>query len=176
MDIASSPQQQHPQQQHHGYEEDSGDGGGGGGGAAVAAAAAAAAAVSLLQENCSLNNPFDPAASTATTTTSAATTTTSYNHGSCNPHGIDNILNRGSSIPGASSNLPSSYGLSDPPTGATPPGSTTTATTAGTQLGRPPSAYWPGIQGLISNPSLWRERVYLHGKTATEAIRFEARI
>ncbi len=45
---------------------------------------------------------------------------------------------------------------------STTPYSTTTATSPSS------TSCWPGIQGLIANPALWRERVYLHGTVIKE--------
>ena len=96
-----------------------------------------------------------------------------------NPHGIDSILNRRtaaglpplspSCLPSTSSaadtsNLSSTmsrFGLSNPYLGQ--------SLTSGGKFQdlvsqRAAAIYWPGIQGLMSNPTVWRDRFVLNSK------------
>ena len=106
----------------------------------------------------------------------------SMNYGHCNPHGIDTILNRRTAAAAqAALNSLSTAAVSSCNNSAssntenTTPASTVNpyfkledfqaAAQAAAQVAqqqRPNSAasnlYWPGIQGLISNPNLWRDR------------------
>ena len=104
------------------------------------------------------------------------------NYGQCNPHGIDTILNRRTAA-AALNTLTSSNSNSSPPnsTSSTTNNSTSNNTSSATPSVNPyfkledlhqaaaaaaqianqrqnSNLYWPGIQGLISNPHIWRER------------------
>ena len=107
------------------------------------------------------------------------------NYGQCNPHGIDTILNRRSAAQAALNTLTSSNSNSSPPNSTSNGSSTTSgnntapsvnpyfkledlhqAAAAAAQIANQrqnSNLYWPGIQGLISNPHIWRER--FNGKT-----------
>ena len=104
------------------------------------------------------------------------------NYGHCNPHGIDTILNRRTAAAAAALNSLTSNSSSSPPHVTTSSVTNTTdSNSAATvnpyfkledlhqaaaqaaaqvaQRGQPnASLYWPGIQGLISNPHIWRDR------------------
>ena len=119
--------------------------------------------------------------------------TGTVNYGQCNPHGIDTILNRRSAAQAALNTLTSSNSNSSPPNSTSENGSSGTTNTSSNNGSNPAPAsvnpyfkledlhqaaaaaaqianqrqnsnlYWPGIQGLISNPHIWRER--FNGKT-----------
>ena len=112
--------------------------------------------------------------------------TSSLGYGHCNPHGIDTILNRRSaaaaaaltSLTAAASTNTNSIATSTHNTTSSPPNSNSAsspavnpyfkledlhqAAAAAAQVAqqRQPNTnlYWPGIQGLIANPNLWRDR------------------
>ena len=113
--------------------------------------------------------------------------TTPLGYGHCNPHGIDTILNRRSaaaaaaltSLTAAASTNTNSIATSTHNTTSSPPNSNSASSPAvnpyfkledlhqaaaaaaqvAQQRGQPnTNLYWPGIQGLIANPNLWRDR------------------
>jgi len=136
--------------------------------AAVAAAAAAAATTvdtSLIRTTPPItmgtytSSPFAEATNMGTT---------------CNPHGIDNILNKRDDQPGQGSSVDTSeksVRLSDGEVGSrvaeesvslsTLPDATTASEESHKQHVQ--ASCWPGFQGIITNPTLWRDRAYLHG-------------
>ena len=81
---------------------------------------------------------------------------------SYNPHGIDSILNRRSVF-----HTPSNS-ATYPVTNTNPSQSNDITSKTGAAVGnnRSSALYWPGIQGLLTNPNLWRERapsgIYTH--------------
>ena len=95
-----------------------------------------------------------------------------------NPHGIDSILNRrtaaglpplspsclpstSSSADTALSSTISRFGLSNPYLGQS---LTTGGKFQDLVSQRAAAIYWPGIQGLMSNPTVWRDRFVLNSK------------
>ena len=106
--------------------------------------------------------------------------TGTVNYGQCNPHGIDTILSRRTAAQAALNTLTSSNSNSSPPNSTSNGSSTTSgnntapsvnpyfkledlhqAAAAAAQIANQrqnSNLYWPGIQGLISNPHIWRER------------------
>ena len=118
-------------------------------------------------------------------------------YGACNPHGIDTILSRrrtpNTSVPEA--NSPDSMESSDATSFTSRLSSSLQSNpyfnaSALSQLGSSckledlqaaaaqaaaagnsrASLYWPGIQGLISNPNVWRERLALNSKSSIERV------
>ena len=106
--------------------------------------------------------------------------TGTVNYGQCNPHGIDTILNRRTAA-AALNTLTSSNSNSSPPNSTSSSTNNCTssnstapsvnpyfkledlhqAAAAAAQIANQrqnSNLYWPGIQGLISNPHIWRER------------------
>ena len=120
-------------------------------------------------KHCHFQSVHSPLSSIGTSTTASG-----------NPHGIDHILNRpsqtlgaamvaASAVVGASAAAAGAVGL-----GRLPPGmGMSMSHMAGTawmgalgkqlELGRP-ALYWPGLQGLVGNPNLWRDRGNHSGK------------
>ena len=113
------------------------------------------------------------------TSSSSSTSLTSTSSNVVNPHGIDSILNRRtaaglpplspSCLPATSSsadtNLSSTmsrFGLSNPYLGQS---ITTGGKFQDLVSQRAAAIYWPGIQGLMSNPTVWRDRFVLNSKS-----------
>ena len=105
-------------------------------------------------------------------------TPTSSSTNVVNPHGIDNILNRRtaaglpplspSCLPSSSSSVDtnlsttmSRFGLSNPYLGQS---LTTGGKFQDLVSQRAAAIYWPGIQGLMSNPTVWRDRFVLNSE------------
>jgi len=94
---------------------------------------------------------------------SAGTTTTNP----VNPHGIDNILNsrsRSLTLPTTSASMAENlssmrFGLPNP---YLSPGLAQASKLGELTPHQRAALYWPGIQGLISNPSVWRDRFVLN--------------
>jgi len=83
-----------------------------------------------------------------------------------NPHGIDNILNRSRSLtlPTTSASMAENlssmrFGLPNP---YLSPGLAQASKLGELTPHQRAALYWPGIQGLISNPSVWRDRFVLN--------------
>lgn len=96
-----------------------------------------------------------------------------------NPHGIDHILSRPSQVTAGPLHFPHSLGFTQNSLGMAS-NSSQGASNSGLRgfniaaaffhhhaanskppvdLGRGPGLYWPGIQGLVSNPMQWRDRL-----------------
>ena len=102
---------------------------------------------------------------------------TSPAYGTCNPHGIDTILNRRRS-PSSNTPVPEQRQPSLQPYFNAHQLSqlTSAAAAAGTKLEDLQAAaaahaattraslYWPGLQGLMNNPNVWRDRLALNSK------------
>ncbi|CAL8081965.1 unnamed protein product [Orchesella dallaii] len=119
---------------------------------------------SMAAAQCLKNASFHgiPPNSIHQSTASSATTTTA----SGTPHGIDHILSRPSQTLGAAM-VAASAAAAGAAAGLTrlPPGmGMSMAPSAwmgaiGKQLELARPIYWPGLQSLVTNPNLWRERV-----------------
>ena len=129
--------------------------------------------------------------------------TTAGGYGSCNPHGIDTILNRSNrgggsspSSPHSPSSPPQSSVLSDsssrlscfnalgtPQSAACGPQSAVAAAVQMQQqqqqqvaackleeMQQRQNLYWPGIQGLLTNPTFWRDRSHFTGRHQAELL------
>ena len=109
---------------------------------------------------------------------SSSLTPTSTSTSVVNPHGIDSILNRRtaaglpplspSCLPSSSSSMDtnlsttmSRFGLSNPYLGQS---LTTGGKFQDLVSQRAAAIYWPGIQGLMSNPTVWRDRFVLNSE------------
>ena len=93
----------------------------------------------------------------------------------CNPHGIDNILNKRDEQLGQRSlvDRPEKFAkLSDVEVGSRVGEETVSlsslpnASIASEDTPKQPvqASCWPGFQGIITNSTLWRDRAYLHGE------------
>lgn len=84
------------------------------------------------------------------------------------PHNIENILNRPNPLVTTSTGL-CGVGQMGTMSGLTRLGSSMSLYSglAGkmADLARPPTVYWPGVQGMLQNPLFWRERIQAsHGE------------
>ena len=132
-----------------------------------AAAVAAAAAAVATTDNTSTpqttmvtyrSSPFAETANTGTT---------------CNPHGIDNILNKRGDLPAKTSSVDPSVKLarlSDDEVVSKIGEEAVSLSSLPDAISEDPhkqhvqTSCWPGFQGIITNPTLWRDRAYLQGK------------
>ena len=99
------------------------------------------------------------------------TTGTTPSSNPINPHGIDSILNKRTamsmSMPTSSTSVAeglstmSRFGLSNPYLNQSLAGAGKLSELTPHQRA---ALYWPGIQGLISNPAVWRDRFVLNSK------------
>lgn len=131
-----------------------------------AAAVAAAAAAVATTDNTSTpqttmvtyrSSPFAETANTGTT---------------CNPHGIDNILNKRGDLPAKTSSVDPSVKLarlSDDEVVSKIGEEAVSLSSLPDAISEDPhkqhvqTSCWPGFQGIITNPTLWRDRAYLQG-------------
>ena len=89
----------------------------------------------------------------------------------CNPHGIDNILNKRDDILGQRSSVDKtakSVILKDREIASAIREEETLSlphsTTRVEESRKQHVQAWSGFQGIINNPAIWRDRTYLHGK------------
>ncbi|XP_045613087.1 homeobox protein Nkx-6.2 [Procambarus clarkii] len=103
-------------------------------------------------------SPQELAASYASAVTTAPSSTTTL----ATPHNIENILNRPSPLVTTSTGL-CGVGQMGGMSGLGRLGGSMSLYSglAGkmADLARPPSIYWPGVQGMLQNPLFWRERI-----------------